>query len=125
VPSERLFSTAGATISKLRSSLDSTTADHLLFIHKNMRHHPEFVEMSKATPTAADEFYIAPVPVEQSDWTQTGRQSSVRLLPVSVLDSGDEMSLSETSMTSSSSLYSSQPSSSQGAAVSPALPKLF
>jgi len=108
VPSERLFSTAGATISKLRSSLDSTTADHLLFIHKNMRHHPEFVEMSKATPTAADEFYLAPVPVEQSDWTQTGRQSSVRLLPVPVPDSGDdEMSLSETSMTSSSSLYSS------------------
>jgi len=123
VPSERLFSTAGATISKLRSSLDSTTADHLLFIHKNMRHHPEFVEMSKATPTAADDLYITPVPVEQSDWTQTGPQSSVRLLPVPVPDSADEMPLSQAS--SSSSLYSSQPSSSQGAPMSPALPKLF
>ena len=36
VPSERLFSTAGGTISKPRASLDGDTADQLLFINKNM-----------------------------------------------------------------------------------------
>ena len=38
---------AGATISKLRCSLDSSTADMLIFINKNMRDHPEFCELNK------------------------------------------------------------------------------
>ena len=36
VPSERLFSKAGSTINKVRASLESDTADYLLFINKNM-----------------------------------------------------------------------------------------
>ena len=37
VPSERLFSAAGQTISKRRSALSSDTADKLLFLNKNMK----------------------------------------------------------------------------------------
>jgi len=50
VPSERLFSTAGQTISKLRARLSSTTADHLLFINSNMKHYSDFNEMSQKRP---------------------------------------------------------------------------
>ena len=129
MPSERLFSTAGATISKLRSSLDSSTADQLLFINKNMRHHPEFVEMTKDTPTAAevDELYIAPVPLEESD--RTGPQSTRPPLPIPEPDmdlsqgSSTSTSLfsSQSSRSSLSQSQSSQPSASQGG---PTLPTL-
>lgn len=120
MPSERLFSTAGATISKLRSSLDSATADHLLFINKNMRHHPEFVEMSKATATELDsDLCLAPVPVDQSD--RTGPQSTRRMLPVPESTEDSLFSLSQAS--SSSHASSSQASCSQGGP-GPALPTM-
>ena len=37
VPSERAFSTAGATITKLRASLDPGTVDAIIFLHKNFK----------------------------------------------------------------------------------------
>ena len=37
VPSERVFSTAGGTVTKLRSSLESSAIDHLIFLHKYMK----------------------------------------------------------------------------------------
>ena len=124
MPSERLFSTAGATITKLRSSLDSTTADHLLFINKNMRHHPEFQEMVKETATAdfelPQEFCLAPVSVEQSDWT--GPQSTTRRL-MQIPESDEAFSFSQASTSSQGSSSQSQPSCSQGAP-GPALPTM-
>ena len=115
VPSERLFSTAGATISKLRSSLDSKTADHLLFINKNMRQHTEFIEMSQHTTTEEDVTYIAPVPLGQSDWgASTSTQGPSRtLLPIPEMD--DE--LTQLSQSSSQPL-------SQDSQPGPALPTL-
>ena len=64
VPSERLVSTAGATISKRRCSLDPGTADQLLFINKNMRDNPEFVAMSVGEVEESQE-YMALVNWEQ------------------------------------------------------------
>ena len=37
VPSERTFSVAGQTVSKLRASLDSGTVDQIIFVNKNLK----------------------------------------------------------------------------------------
>lgn len=50
-----MFSLAGATISKLRCSLDSDTADMLIFINKNLRDHPEFAQMNRQVGELVDD----------------------------------------------------------------------
>ena len=44
VPSERVFSIAGGTVSKLRASLDSDTVDKLVFLNKRFKSVPPSVE---------------------------------------------------------------------------------
>ena len=44
VPSERVFSIAGSTVSKLRASLDSDTVDMLVFLNKRFKSVPPSVE---------------------------------------------------------------------------------
>lgn len=75
VPSERLFSLAGATITKLRCSLDSTTADQLLFINKNMRDSPEFQAMSKGGEVMESDEYMSALSLEMYQAQQAQAQA--------------------------------------------------
>lgn len=67
VASERIFSTAGNTITKLRASLDPETADQLIFLHKNSQE-----KGTQSTPCTDQEemplpMVVPPVKVEVGD----------------------------------------------------------
>lgn len=72
-----MFSLAGATISKLRCSLDSGTADMLLFVNKNMRHHPEFMKINQVAEVQESAEYLSALTQE----LDKGLQSSTRTFP--------------------------------------------